>query len=355
MRLFHYPLSLAADKPCKFLLSSKDDGENPDAGYLGRGGGGWVALAAVLVTTALALYGRTICRDSPLLIGGTEKQEEPSPSPAVIGQKPKEENVIGQKQKEENVVGQKQTEENVIGRKRKEENRTHAVVGGALVESASEESVEHAVSGVPVENVPEAPVERVSTGGAGVEGVSAGGVGEGEADNGEITAGDIAEGVVNGDLSNIEANDVKISCQEVVTVDNSFGGQEVSTDKAVMDSEDTPTAEVMTSDVSSEGVRDVEVDGIEECGLASDEAQTQGKNMCGKLVVDRDYGNQAMQDGETGDRETPANGGVRAGEGGSEQESSGEIGDEVATNGCVPAVGRVSGEEVAGWKTDGYR
>lgn len=278
----------SADKPCQFLLSSKDDGGKPEAGYLGRSGGGWVALAAVLVTTALALYGRNICRDSPL--DGAEK-EEPSPSPAVNGQQPKEK-VIGQKQEQDIAIGEKRKEENGSHEEEngshEEENGSHALVGGGSIESVSEGSVEHAVSGVSVDNVPEAPFGRVSTGRVGVERVSIQGVGEGETVHGEITAGDAADGVVNGDLSSVEANDVKISCQEA-TVENSPGGQEVSTDKPVVDSEDTPTGEVMTSDVSSEEVRDGEglgLHGVEEGRVASDDIRTDGK-MDEELLLER--------------------------------------------------------------------
>lgn len=225
--------------------------------WANRSGGEWVALAAVLVTTVLALYGRAICRDSPhgtiavretiAALVRAEKEEEPAAP--------------------------------VNGQKVKEGNGTHAVVDaaqapapGTSVDNVSEAPVE-SISGEIVENVPELSVERVSTGKVGERG---------EVNDG-LTARGIADGVVIRDLSSVETNGLKLSCQEEVTVENSLGRQ-VWTDKAAVGDEDTPTGEVMTSDVSSEEVRDGELGGGSSHGLSE---VAQGKEASGKLYLDR--------------------------------------------------------------------
>ncbi|CAM9817171.1 unnamed protein product [Laminaria digitata] len=347
-----------ADKPCEFLLSPKDDADNAaDKGTWGwawanRSGGEWLALAAVLVATVLALYGRAICRDSPLstLVGllglvGAEKEEEPSPT--------------------------------VNGEKLKGENGTHAVVDAAQ-KTALGTSVETGSEGS-VENTSKASVERVSGGPVdtfhkvSVEGVS---TGEGEAFNGGITTGGIAGGVVFEDLSSVEGNGVKLSFQEEGTVDNAFAGR-VSADKAALmdgiDGEDTPTGEVMTSDVSSEEVQDGEVDGGPIGFLTAEGKETGGRlsffghlpdeklanhampNGNGENIAvgmpDGEIGNGeniavVMPDGEIGNGENITVGGIGLEEGSREQESNGEdiTGDEMSTSGSVVgvAVGCVS-------------
>lgn len=252
MTYFMFPFFVAADKPCEFLLSPKDDGDSADAGNLGwawanRSGGEWLALAAVLVTSVLALYGRAICRDSPLatLVGlvGVDKEEEPSPA--------------------------------VNGRKLKEENGTHAAVDAAraLAPGTPIESV----SGASVDNAPEVSVEGVSE--EYVENAPEISVGRGA-----LTARGIADGVAIGDLLAVETNGVKLYCQEEVTVENEnvFGGQ-VSVNKAGIDGEDTPTGEVMTSDISSEEARDGEVDGGSSDGSTQ---ATEGKETAGELLLE---------------------------------------------------------------------
>ena len=262
MTSFMFTLFGAADKPCEFLLSPKDDGDSSDAGNLGwawtnRSGGEWLALAAVLVTSVLALYGRAICRDSPLatlvgligLIGlvGGDKEEEPSQA--------------------------------VNGQKLKEENATHAVVDAAQAPAPG--TPIESISGASVDSVPEVSVEGISE--KSVENGPEVAVGGG-AFNGGLTARGIADGVVIGDLLAVETNGVKLYCQEHVTVENEnvFGGQ-VSVDKAGIDGEDTPTGEVMTSDVSSEEARDEEVDGGSHDGLTE---ATEGKETAGELLLE---------------------------------------------------------------------
>lgn len=322
------PSLVAADKPCEFLLSPKDDADNADAGNLrwawaNRSGGEWLALAAVLVTTVLALYGRAICRDSPLgpvgglvgLVGlvGAEKEEEPSQA--------------------------------VDDQKLKEENGTHAVVDAGQT-PAPGTPVEN-VSGASVDIVPEVSVEGIS--GKSIDNgpeVSVGRVSTREALNGGLTARGVADGVVIGDLSTVETNGINLSCQQDVTVENAFGGQ-VSTDKAGVDvdGEDTPTGEVMTSDVSSEEVRDGEVDGGSSDGLTE---ATEPKKTGGKLLLDHGpaekSSNQAMPDGDIGNGEDIAVGGVGAEGRRREQEGNGGGGGEISTNGSVAAVGCVSKE-----------
>lgn len=326
MTCLAFPLLVAADKPCEFLLSPKDDADNADAGnfrwaWANRSGGEWLALAAVLVTTVLALYGRAICRDSPLgpagglvgLVGlvGAEKEEEPS--------------------------------QVANSQKRKEEDGTHAVVDAAQTPAPGTPVA--SVSGASVDIVPEVSVEGIS--GKSVENgpeVSVGRVSTREALNGGLTARGVADGVVIGDLSTVETNGINLSCQQDVTVENAFGGQ-VSTDKAGIDGEDTPTGEAMTSDVSSEEVRDGEVDGGSSDGLTE---ATEAKETGGKLLLDHvaaeKLPNQAMPDGDIGNGEDIAVGGVGAEGRRREQEGNGGGGSEISTNMSVAAVGCVSKE-----------